>query len=157
MSVDLVILSNHLILCCLFLVLSLFSPSIRAFSNELAVYIRWPKYWSFNFSICPFNEYSGFISSKIDWFDLFAVQRILKSLLQHHNSKASILWPSAFFMVPPSYPYMTTEKTIALIRWTFVGEVMSLLFNTSSIFVIAFLPRRPDHAEHQRPGQVRTN
>ena len=143
MSVDLVILSNHLILCCLFLVLSLFSPSIRAFSNELAVYIRWPKYWSFNFSICPFNEYSGFISSKIDWFDLFAVQRILKSLLQHHNSKASILWPSACFMVQHSqstHDYWKKKKT-ALTRWTFVGKVMSLFSKKLSSLVVTFLPR----------------
>ena len=127
MSVDLVMLSNHLILW--------------AFSNELALYIRWPKYWSFNFSICPFNEYSGFISSKIDWFDLFAVQRILKSLLQHHNSKASILWPSACFMVQLSPPYMTTGKTIASTMWIYIWKVMPLLLNMLSRFVLAFLLR----------------
>ena len=127
MSVDLVMLSNHLILW--------------AFSNELALYIRWPKYWSFNFSICPFNEYSGFISSKIDWFDLFAVQRILKSLLQHHNSKASILWPSACFMVQLSHPYMTTGKTIASTMWIHIWKVMPLLLNMLSRFVLAFLLR----------------
>ena len=127
MSVDLVMLSNHLILW--------------AFSNELALYIRWPKYWSFNFSICPFNEYSGFISSKIDWFDLFAVQRILKSLLQHHNSKASILWPSACFMVQLSHPYMTTGKTIASTMWIYIWKVMPLLSNMLSRFVLAFLLR----------------
>ena len=107
-------------------------PSIRVFSNESTLHIRWPKYWSFSFSISPSNEYSGLISFGIDWFDLLAVQGTLKSLLQHHSSKASILWCSAFFMAQLSHPYMTTGKTIALARWTFVGQVMSLLFNMLS-------------------------
>ena len=130
--------SNHLILCCPLLLLPSVFPSIRVFSNESVLCIRWPKYWSFSFSICPSNEYSGPISCKIDWFDLLAVQGIVKSLLQHHGSKASSLQHSAFFMVQPSHPYMTTGKTIALNRWTFV---MSLLFNMLFRFVIAFLPR----------------
>ena len=134
-------LSNHLILCYpLFLLPSIF-PSIRVFSNELALLIRWPKCWSFSFSISPSNEYSGLISFRIDWFDLLAVQGALKSLLQHDSLKASILWCSAFFMVQLSHPYMTTGKTIALMIWTFVGQLISLLFNTLSRFVIAFLPR----------------
>ena len=112
--------SNHLILCCLFLLLPSIFPSIRGFSNELAFCIRWPKYWSFSFSISPSNEYPGLISFIIDWLDLLAVQGTLKSLLQHHGSKASILWLSAFFMAQISHPYMTTGKTIALTRWTFV-------------------------------------
>ena len=116
-------------------------PSIRVFSNESAVCLRWPKYWSYSFSISPPNEYSGLISFRIDWFDLLAVQETLKSLLQHHSSKASILWCSAFFKVQLSHPYMTTGKIIALTRRTFVGKVMYLLFNTLSRFVIAFLSR----------------
>ena len=141
MSNELVMPSNHLILWSpLFLLPSIF-PSIRVFSNESALRIRWPKYWSFSFGISPSNEYSGFISFGIDRFDLLAVQGTLKSLLQHHSSKASILWCSAFFMVQLSQPYMTTGKTIALIIWTFVGKVMSLLFNMLSRLVIAFLPR----------------
>ena len=116
-------------------------PSIRVFSNESAPCIRWPKYWSFSFSISPSNENSGLISLRIDWFDLLSVQGTLKSLLQHHTSKASILWRSAFFMVQLSHPYMTTRKTIALTILTFVGKVMPLLFNTLLRFVIAFLPR----------------
>ena len=116
-------------------------PSIRVFSNELALSIRWPKYWSFNFSISPSNEYSGLISFRIDWFDLHAVQWTLESLLQDHSPKASILWYSAFFMVQFSYPYMTTEEIITFTIHTFVGKVMSLLFNMLSSFVIAFLPR----------------
>ena len=127
-------LSNHLILCCPLLLPSIF-PSIRVFSNELALYIRWPKYWNFSFSIRPFNEYSGLISFSIDCFDLLIVQRTLRSLLQHHHLKASILWCSAFFMVQLSRPYMTTGKTIALTIRTFVGKMMSLLFNTLSRFV----------------------
>ena len=115
-------------------------PKIRIFS-ESVLCIRWPKYWSFSFSFSPSNEYSGLISFRIDWFDLFAVQGTLKSLSQHHSSKGSILWQSAFFMVQLSYPYMTTGKTIALSRWTFVSKVMSLLFNMLSRLVIAFLPR----------------
>ena len=131
--------SNHLILCHPLLLPSIF-PSIRVFSNGSALHIRWPKYWSFNFSISPSNEYSGLISSRIDWFDLIAVQGALKSLLQYHNSKASVLQCSAF-MVQLSHPYMTTEKTIALTRRNFVGKVMFLLFNMLSKLVIGFLPR----------------
>ena len=116
-------------------------PSIRVFSNELVLHIRWPKYWSFRFNISPSNEYSGLISFKIDWFDLLAVQGTLKSLLQHHSSKASILQGSAFFMVPLSHPHMTTGKTIALTIQTFVGKVKSLLLKTLSRFVIAFISR----------------
>ena len=130
--------SNHLILCHLLLLPSIF-PSIKVFSNESVLRIRWPKYWSF--SINPYNEYSGLISFRIDGFDLLAVQGTLKSLLQHHSSKASILQHSAFFIVQLSYPYMTTGKTIALTRWTFVGKVMSPLFNMLSRLVRAFLPR----------------
>ena len=114
-------------------------PSIRALSNELALHIRWPMFWSFSFSINPSNEYSGLISFRIDWLDLLAVQGTLKSLLQHHSSKASVLWCSAFFIVQLSHPYMTTGKTIALTRWTCVGRVMSLLFNMLSRLVIAFV------------------
>ena len=132
--------SNHLILCCpLFLLPSIF-PSIRIFSNESVLPIRWPNYWNFSFSIRPSNEYSGLISLRMDWFDLLAVQGTLKSLLQCNSSKASILQHSAFFMVQLSHPYMTTGKTLALTRWTFVGKAMSLLFNMLSRLVIAFLP-----------------
>ena len=133
--------SNHLILCCPLLLLPLIFPNIKVFSNELALPIRWSKYWSFNFSISPSNEYSGLISFRIEWFDLPAAQQTLKSLLQHHNLKASILQRSAFFMVQLSHLYMTTGKTIALTIRTFAGKVISLLFNTLSWFVIAFLPR----------------
>ena len=126
--------------CPLLLLPSIFSK-IRIFSNESALCIRWPKYWSFSFSISPSNEYSGLISFTVDWFDLLAVQGTLKSLLQHHSSKASILLCSAFFIVQLSHPYKTTGKTIALTRWTFVGKVMSLLFNMLSRLVITFLPR----------------
>ena len=133
--------SNHLILCCpLLLLLSIF-PSIRVFSNESAFHIRWPKYWSLTFSISSSNQYSGLISFRTDWLDLLAVQGALKSLLQHHSSKASILWLSAFFMVQLSHQYMTTGKTTALTTRTFVNKVMSLHFNTLSRLVIAFLPR----------------
>ena len=132
MSIESVMPSNHLILCCpLFLLPSIF-PSIRVFSNESALPIRWPKYWSFSFNISPSNENPGLISFRMDWLDLLAVQGTLKSLLQHHTSKASILQHSAFFIVQLSHPYMTTGKTIALIRRTFVGKVMSLLFNMLS-------------------------
>ena len=127
MSIESVMPSNHLILCCPLLLLPSIFPSIRVFSNESALHIR-PKYWSFSFSISPLNEYSELISFRIDWFDLFAVQGTLKSLFQHHNSKVSILWYWAFFMVQLSHPYVTTGKTIALTRWTFVSKVMSLLF-----------------------------
>ena len=129
--------SSHLILCHPFLVL----PSIRVFSNESTLHLRWPKYWSFSFSISPSNEYSGLISFRIDWLVLLAAQGTLKSLLQHHSSKASILQCSAFFLVQLSHPYMTTGETIALTRWTFVGKVISLLFNMLSRLVITFLPR----------------
>ena len=133
--------SNHLILFHPLLLLPSILPSIRVFFNESALCIRWPKYWSFSFSISSSNEYSGLISFRIDCFDLLAVQGTLKSLLQHHSSKASILRRSAFFMVQLSHPYMATGKTIALARWTVVGKVMSLLFNMLSMLVIAFLPR----------------
>ena len=132
--------SNHLILCRLLLLPSIF-PSIRVFSNESALHIRWPKYWSFSFNISPFNEHPGLISFRMEWLDLLAAQGTLKSLLQHHSSKASILWYSAFFIVQLSHPYMTTKKTIALTRQTFVDKVMSLLFNMLSRLVITFLPR----------------
>ena len=134
-------LSNHLILCHPLLFLPSIFPSIRVFSDESLLRIRWPKYWSFSFSIHPSNEYSGLISFRMDWLDLLAVQGTLKSLLQHHSSKALILRCSVFFIVQLSYPYMTTGKTIALTRQTFVGKVMSLLFNVLSRLVIAFLPR----------------
>ena len=133
MSIESVTPSNHLILCCPFLLPPSIFPSIRVFSKESAFYIRWPKYWSFSFSISPSNEYSGLISFTIDWLDLFAVQRTLKSLLQHHSSKVSILWCSAFFIVQLLHPYMTTRKTIALIKPTFVSKVMSLFFNMLSL------------------------
>ena len=133
--------SNYLILCRPLLLLPLIFPSIRVFSNESVLCIRWPQYWSFSFSISPSNEYSGLISFRMDWLDLLSVQGTLKSLLQHHSSKASILRLSAFFTVQLSHPYMTTGKTIALTRRTFVGKVMSLLFNVLSMLVITFLPR----------------
>ena len=133
--------SNHLILCQPLLLPPSVFPSIRVFSNESDLLIRWPKYWSFSFSISPFNEYSGLTSFRMDWLDLLAVQGTLKSLLQHHSSKASILWRSSFFIVQLSHPYMTTGKTIALTRWTFVDKVMSQLFNMLSRLVINFLPR----------------
>ena len=132
---------NHLILCYPLLLLPLIFLSIKVFSNESVLCIRWPKYWSFSFSISPSNEYSGPISFRMDWFELLAVQGTCKSLLQYHTSKASILQRSAFFTVQISHPYMTTGKTIALTRWTFVCKVMSLLFNMLSRLVIAFLPR----------------
>ena len=134
--------SNHLILCRPLLLLPPIPPSIRVFSNESALRTRWPKYWNFSFEISPTNEHPGLISFRMDWLDLLAVQGTLKSLLQHHNSKASILWHSAFFVVQLSHPYMTTGKTIALTRWTFVGKVMSLLFTVLSGLVTAFLPRK---------------
>ena len=140
MAIESMMPPNHLI-CHPLLLLPSILPSTRVFSNELALPIRWPKYWSFSFIISPFNEYSGFISFRVDWFDLLAVQGTLKSLLQHHHSKASILQCSAFFMVELWHLYVTIRKTIALTRWTFVGKVMSLLFNTLSRFVRAFLPR----------------
>ena len=133
--------SNHFILCCPLLLLPSIFPSIRVFSKESVLHIWWPKYWSFSFSISPSNEYSGLISFRMDWLVLLAIQGTLKSLLQHHRSKASILQRSAFFIVQLSHPYMTTGKIIALTRWTFVGKVMSLLFNMLSRFVITFLLR----------------
>ena len=141
MSIELVVPSNHLILYRPLLLPPSIFPSIRVFSSESVLRIRWPKYWSFSFSISPLNEYSGLISFRTDWLDLFAVQGTLKSLLQHHSSKASILWCSAFFIVQLSHPYMTTGKTIALTKWTFVGKVMSLLSSMLSRLVITFLPR----------------
>ena len=141
MSIELVMPSNHLILCRPLLLLPSFFPSIRVFSNESSLHIRWPKYWSFSFSISPSNEYSGLISFRINWFDLLSAQGTLKSLLQHHSSKASILWLSTFFMVHLSHLYMITGKTIAFTIQSFVGRVTSLLFNTLSRFIIAFLSR----------------
>ena len=133
--------SNHLILCHPLLLLPSIFPSIRVFSNESALCIRWPKYWSFSFQISPTNEHPRLISFRMDWLDLLAVQMTLKSLLQHHSSKASILWHSAFFIVQFSRPYMTTGKTIGLTRRTFVDKIMSLFFNMLSRLVITFLPR----------------
>ena len=141
MSIESAMPSNHLILCCPLLRLPSIFPSIRVFSSESALHIRWPKDWSFSFSISPSNEYSGLISFRMDWLDLLAIQGTLKSLLQHHSSKASILRRSAFFTVQLLHPYMTTGKTIALTRWTFVGKVMPLLLNMLSRLVITFLPR----------------
>ena len=141
MSIESVMPSNHLFLCCLLLFLPSIFPSIRVFSNESALRIRWPKYWSFSFNISPSNEHTGLISIRMDWLDLLAVQGTLKSLLQYHHSKVSILQHSAFFIVQLSHPYMTIGKTIALTRWTFVAKVMSLLFNMLSRLVITFLPR----------------
>ena len=141
MSIGSVMPSNHLILCCPLLLLPSIFPSFRDFSNESLLPIRWPKYWSFSFSINPSNEYSGLISFRIDWLNLLAVQGTLKSLLQHHSSKASILQCSAFFMIQLSNPYMTIGKTNALTRWTFVGKVISLFFNMLSRLGLAFLPR----------------
>ena len=141
MSIQSVMPSNHLILCCPLLLLPLIFPSIRVFSSESALCIRWPKYWSFSFSISPSNEDSGLISFRIHWFDLLAVQGILKSPLQHHSSKSSVLWRLAFFSVKFSHLYVTTGKAIPLTRKTFVGKAMSLLINMLYRFVIAFLPR----------------
>ena len=141
MSTEPVMPSNHLILCRPLLLLPSIFPSIRVFSNESALCIRWPKYWSFSFNISPSNECSGLISFRMAWLDLLAVQGTLKSLLQHHSPKASIFQSSSFFIVQLSHPYMTTGKTIALTRWTFVGKVMSLLFNMLSRLVITFLAR----------------
>ena len=139
MSIESMVPSNHLILCHPLLLPSIF-PSIRVFSNESVLHIRWPKYWSFSFSISPSSESSGLFSFRMDWLDLLAVQGTLKSLLQHHSSKASVLWHSTFFIVQLSRPYMTTGEAIALTRWTFVGKVMFLLFNMLSRLVITFLP-----------------
>ena len=141
MSIQVVMPSNHLILSLPLLLLPSNFPSIRVCSNETALHIRWPKYWSFSFNISPSSDHPGLISFRMDWLDLLAVQGTLKSLLQHHDSKASVLWHSAFFIVQLSHPYMTTGKTIALTRQTFVGKVMSLPFNMLSRLVITFLPR----------------
>ena len=141
MAIELVMPSNHLIPCRLLLFLPSIFPNIRVFSNESALHIRWPKYWSFSFNISPSNEYSGLISFRMDWLDLLAVQGTLKSLLQHHSSKASILWHSAFFIVQLSHSYMTTGKIIALTKQIFVGEIMSLLFKVLSRLVKPFLQR----------------
>ena len=141
MPIKSVMPSSHLILCCALLLLPPIPPSIRVFSNESTLHMRWPKYWSFGFSISPSNKLPRLISFRRDWLGLLAVQGTLKSLLQHHSSKASVFWCSAFFTVQLSYPYMTPGKTIALTRWTFVGKVMSLLFNMLSRLVITFLPR----------------
>ena len=143
--------SNHLILCCPLLLLPPIPPSIRVFSNESALHIRWPKYWSFSFSNSPSNEHPGLISFRMDWLDLLAVQGTLKSLLQLHSSKASILWHSVVFIVQFSHPYMTTGNTTALTRWAFVGKVMSLLFNMLSRLVIAFLPKRESQESSSTP------
>ena len=145
MSIVSVLPSNHLILCRTLLLLPSIFPTIRVFSNESALRIRWPKYWSFSFNISLCNEHPGQISFRMDWLDLLAVQGTLKSLIQHHSSKASILWHSAFFILQFSHLYMTTGKTIALTRQTFIGKVMSLLFNMLSRLVIAFLPRSKHH------------
>ena len=142
MSIKSVMPSNHLILCHPFLLPPSIFPSIRVFSNESVLCIRWPKDWNFSFDISPSNEYSGLISFRTDRLDLLAVQGTLKSLLQHHSSKAAILWRSAFIIVPLSHPYMTTGKTIALTRWTFVGKAMSLIFNMLSRLTITFLPKK---------------
>jgi len=139
--IELVMPSSHLILCRPLLLLPPIPPSIRVFSNESMLHMRWPKYWSFSFSIILSKEHLGLITFRMDWLDHLAVQGTLKSLLQHHSSKASILWCSAFFIVQLSHPYMATGKTIALTRWTFVGRVMSLLFNMLHMLLIAFLPR----------------
>ena len=141
MCIESVMPANHLILCCPLLLLPSIFPSIRVFSNESTLHMRWPKYWSFRFNISPTNEHPGLISFRMDWLDILAVQGTLKSLLQHHSSKASILLRSAFFILQLSHSYMTTGKTIALTRRTFVDKVMSLLFNMLSRLAIAFLPR----------------
>ena len=141
MSIELAMPSSHLILCCPLLLLPSIFPNIRVFSNESGLRISWPEYWSFSFRISPSNEHPGLISFRTDWLDLLAAQGTLKSLIQHHSSKASILWCSAFFLVQLSHPHMTTGKTIALARWTFVDKVMSLLFHMLPRLVIIFLPR----------------
>ena len=148
MSIELVMPSNHLILCCPLLLLPSIFPSIRVFSSESVLRIKWPKYRSFSFRLSPSNEYSGLISFRMNWLDLLAVQGTLKSLLQHHSSKASIPRRSDFFMIQLSHPCMTIGKTIALIRWTFVSKVKSLIFNMLSKLVIAFLPRSKKLLNH---------
>ena len=148
MSIESVMPSSHLILCHPLLLSPSIFPRIRVFSDETVLHIRWQKYWSFSFSISSSNEYSGLISFRMDWLDLLAVQGTLKSLLQHHSSKASILQCSPFFTVQLSHPYMTTGKTIALTRWTFIGKVLSLLFNMLSRLFITFLPRSKGYSHH---------
>ena len=155
MSIESVMPSKHLILCRSLLLLPSIFPSIRIFSNESALHIRWPKYWSFSFNISPSKEHPGLISFRMDWLDLLAVQGTLKSLLQYHSSKASILWHSAFFIVQHSHPYTSTGKTIALTTWNFVGNVMSLLFNMLSRLVITFLPRSQFSQSVQSLSRVR--
>ena len=145
MSIESVMPSNHLILCCPLLLLPSILPSIRVFSSELVLHIRWPKYWSFSFSISPSSKYSGLISFRIDWLDLLAVQGTLKSLLQHHSSKATILRGSAFFVVQLSHPYMATGKTVALTRWSFAGKVMSLLLYPTCVLLLTKLRKRTNH------------
>ena len=154
MSIESVMPSSHLILCHPHFLLPPITPSIRVFSNESALCIRWPKYWSFSLSISPSNEHPGLISFRMDWLDLLAVQGALKSFLQHHSSEASLFQRSAFFTVQLSHPYMTTGKTIALTRRTFVGKVMSLLFNILSRLVITFLPRNKHLLWLQSPSAV---
>ena len=154
MSIESVMPSSHLILCRPLLLLPQIPPSIRVFSNESTLCVRWPNYWSFSFSIIPSKEIPGLISFRMDWLDLLAVQGTRKSLLQHHSSNASILWCSAFFIVRLSHPYMTTGKTIALTRWTFVGKVISLLFNILSRLVIIFLPRSKHFSSVQSLSRV---
>ena len=146
MSIESVMPSNHLIFCCPLLFLPSIFPSIRVFANESVLHIRWPKYWNFSFSISSSSEYSRLISFRMNWLDPLAIQGTLKSLLQHHSSKASILWRSAFFIVQLSHPYVTTRKTIALTRWTIVGKVRPLLFNLLSRLIIAFFPMQLDLA-----------
>ena len=141
MCIKLVMPSSHLILCCPLLLLPPIPPSIRGFSNDSTLCMRWPKYWSFSLSISPSNEHTGLISFRMDWLDLLAVQGTLKSLLQHDSPKASILWRSAFFIVQISHPYMTTGKTIGLTRWASLGKAVSLLFNMLSRLVTTFLPK----------------
>ena len=157
MSIELVLPSNHFILGHPLLLLPSIFPSIRDFCNESVLHIQWPKYWHFSFSISPSNEYLGLISLRIDWMDLLAAQGTLKSLLQHHSSKASILWQSAFFIVQLSHPYMTTGKTTVLTRQIFVSKVMSLLFNMLSRFVIPFLPRSKHHLISMRSNCFHNN
>ena len=147
MSIESMMPSNHLILCRPLLLLPSILPSITVFSNESVLRIKWPKDWSLRFSVCPFNEYSGLISFRIDWLDLLAVQGTLKILFQHHCSKASVFWHSAFFIVQLSHPYMTTGEIIALTRWTFVGKAMSLFLNMLSRLIITFLPRSKHHLQ----------
>ena len=149
MCIESVMPSSHLILCCPLLLLPPVHLSIRVFSNESTLHMRWPKYWSFSLSISPSNEHPGLVSFRMDWLDLLAVQGTLKSLLQHHSSKASILRHSAFFTVQLSHPYMITGKTIALTRRTFVGKVLSLLFNVLSRLVISFLPRSKERKKRK--------